>query len=112
VNRPPRSTFLAPARIPHFDRASARHRRGHRRAPQAYTFSDPAWAASDFATGFPSSNASSGFGPTGVAEPLRGSGLGRDLLRASLADLRELGYSRVVIPWTDAIDFYRKSCGA
>ena len=52
------------------------------------------------------------FGPTGVARTHRGRGLGTRLLQASLADLRELGYERVVIPWTDAIDFYAKACGA
>ncbi|MEO8034899.1 MAG: GNAT family N-acetyltransferase [Acidobacteriota bacterium] len=52
------------------------------------------------------------FGPTGVAESLRGRGIGRQLLLASLADLRRLGYHRAVIPWTDAIEFYQKSCGA
>lgn len=52
------------------------------------------------------------FGPTGVARSERGRGLGRQLLLASLADLRRLGYSRAVIPWTDALDFYRKSCSA
>jgi GNAT superfamily N-acetyltransferase len=52
------------------------------------------------------------FGPTGVAKHLRGRGLGRALLLASLADLRRSGYRRAIIPWTDAIDFYRKSCGA
>ena len=52
------------------------------------------------------------FGPTGVAKTLRGRGYGRLLLTASLADLRRLGYARAVIPWTDAVDFYRKSCGA
>ncbi len=52
------------------------------------------------------------FGPTGVAEKFRGRGFGRRLLLASLADLRRLGYHRVVIPWTDAIEYYRKSCGA
>ena len=52
------------------------------------------------------------FGPTGVATEFRGKGFGRQLLLACLADLRDLGYSRVIIPWTDAIDFYRKSCGA
>ncbi|HUJ15127.1 MAG TPA: GNAT family N-acetyltransferase [Thermoanaerobaculia bacterium] len=52
------------------------------------------------------------FGPTGVAKSHRGRGLGRELLLASLADLGRLGYHRVVIPWTDAIEFYRKSCGA
>ena len=52
------------------------------------------------------------FGPTGVAEKFRGRGLGRDLLLASLAELQRLGYAEAIIPWTDAIDFYRKSCGA
>lgn len=52
------------------------------------------------------------FGPTGVARSMRNRGLGRQLLHASLADLRSLGYTRVTIPWTDALDFYRKSCGA
>ncbi len=52
------------------------------------------------------------FGPTGVAKAFRGRGLGRRLLLASLADLRRLGYHRAVIPWTDAIEFYRKSSGA
>ena len=52
------------------------------------------------------------FGPTGVARAQRGRGLGAALLRASLADLRRLGYERAIIPWTDALDFYRKACGA
>lgn len=52
------------------------------------------------------------FGPTGVARAHRGRGLGAALLRASLADLRRLGYERAIIPWTDALDFYRKACGA
>jgi GNAT superfamily N-acetyltransferase len=52
------------------------------------------------------------FGPTGVARAHRGHGLGAALLRASLADLHRLGYERAIIPWTDALDFYRKACGA
>ena len=52
------------------------------------------------------------FGPTGIADSHRHRGLGRQLLLASLADLRRLGYDRAVIPWTDAIEFYRKACGA
>jgi GNAT superfamily N-acetyltransferase len=52
------------------------------------------------------------FGPTGVAEQHRGKGLGRKLLRAALADMRQQGYHHAIIPWTDAIDFYRRSCGA
>lgn len=52
------------------------------------------------------------FGPTGVAPHHRGHGLGTQLLLACLADARRLGYGRVVIPWTDAISFYDKACGA
>ncbi len=52
------------------------------------------------------------FGPTGVARAHRGRGLGAQLLHASLIDLHRLGYERAIIPWTDAIDFYRKACGA
>lgn len=52
------------------------------------------------------------FGPTGVAKSMRGRGLGCELLRASLADLGRLGFARAVIPWTDALDFYRKCSGA
>lgn len=52
------------------------------------------------------------FGPTGVAQEMRGKGFGTRLLRASLADLRRLGYERAIIPWTDAVDFYQKACGA
>jgi GNAT superfamily N-acetyltransferase len=52
------------------------------------------------------------FGPTGVAKEHRGKGYGREILMASLEDLRRRGYSRATIPWTDALDFYRKSCGA
>ena len=35
---------------------------------------------------------------------MRGRGIGCQLLLASLADLRRLGYERAVIPWTDALD--------
>jgi N-acetylglutamate synthase-like GNAT family acetyltransferase len=52
------------------------------------------------------------FGPTGVAKSMRGKGVGCRLLLASLADLRRMGYARAVIPWTDALEFYRKCCGA
>lgn len=52
------------------------------------------------------------FGPTGVVTSMRGRGIGCRLLLASLADLRRLGFERAVIPWTDAIAFYRKCSGA
>jgi GNAT superfamily N-acetyltransferase len=52
------------------------------------------------------------FGPTGVAKSFRGRGIGRSLLLASLADLRALGYANAIIPWTDALEFYRRACDA
>ncbi|HEX7808029.1 MAG TPA: GNAT family N-acetyltransferase, partial [Thermoanaerobaculia bacterium] len=52
------------------------------------------------------------FGPTGVAKAMRGRGIGCGLLLASLADMRRLGFARAVIPWTDALHFYDKCCGA
>lgn len=52
------------------------------------------------------------FGPTGVAKSMRGRGTGCQLLLSSLADMRRLGFARAVIPWTDALAFYRKCCGA
>jgi GNAT superfamily N-acetyltransferase len=52
------------------------------------------------------------FGPMGIAASHRGRGHGRTLLLACLADLRNLGYERAIIPWADLIEFYRKSCGA
>jgi len=52
------------------------------------------------------------FGPTGVARHLRGRGYGARLLLASLADMHTRGYEKAIIPWTDALDFYRKTCGA
>ncbi|HET7706419.1 MAG TPA: hypothetical protein VFM36_10060 [Thermoanaerobaculia bacterium] len=52
------------------------------------------------------------FGPTGVAAAHRGKGHGRTVLLAALAGLARRGYTRAIIPWTDALDFYRRSCGA
>jgi mycothiol synthase len=52
------------------------------------------------------------FGPTGVARAHRGKGLGKALLLTSLGEMHRQGYAEAVIPWTDAVDFYRKSCGA
>ena len=52
------------------------------------------------------------FGPAGVKKSARGSGHGRTLVVAALAELRALGFERTTIPWTDANEFYRKACGA
>ena len=52
------------------------------------------------------------FGPFGVAKAHRGKGHGSILVRAALGELARIGYERAIIPWTDAIDFYRKACGA
>lgn len=52
------------------------------------------------------------FGPAGVAEGMRGHGLGRHLLLASLGDLRRMGFSETIIPWAAAPEFYGRICGA
>ena len=52
------------------------------------------------------------FGPVGIIKRVRGTGIGRELVLASLADLHRLGYTRAIIPWTAAIDYYRRTCGA
>lgn len=52
------------------------------------------------------------FGPQGVAEAHRGRGIGTLLLRHSLADLRELGFTHARIPWVSSTDYYEKTCGA
>jgi GNAT superfamily N-acetyltransferase len=52
------------------------------------------------------------FGPVGIIKRVRGTGIGRELVLASLADLHRLGYERAIIPWTAAIDYYRRTCGA
>ena len=52
------------------------------------------------------------FGPTGVAEPARGQGVGKALLIASLWGLRELGYVYGIIGAAGPIDFYQQAVGA
>lgn len=47
-------------------------------------------------------------GPIGVSKELRGQGLGRALLDASLNYLRERGVRGCVIDWTDLAEFYEK----
>ncbi|HEX8169799.1 MAG TPA: GNAT family N-acetyltransferase [Thermoanaerobaculia bacterium] len=52
------------------------------------------------------------FGPTGVSPAQRGRGVGGRLLRAALAELHRLGHAKAVIPWTAALGYYAKWCGA
>jgi GNAT superfamily N-acetyltransferase len=52
------------------------------------------------------------FGPTGVIESERGTGIGTALLIASLWGLRELGYVYAVIGSAGPKDFYERAVGA
>jgi GNAT superfamily N-acetyltransferase len=52
------------------------------------------------------------FGPTGVIESERGTGIGTALLIASLWGLRELGYVYAIIGSAGPKDFYERAVGA
>lgn len=52
------------------------------------------------------------FGPTGVAESARGSGVGKALLFMALEGLRELGFAYGIIGGVGPKEFYQKACGA
>ncbi|BCX50290.1 GNAT family acetyl transferase [Haloferula helveola] len=52
------------------------------------------------------------FGPTGVSEAARGTGIGKALLFKSLEALRETGYAYAVIGGVGPREFYEKACGA
>lgn len=52
------------------------------------------------------------FGPTGVAESARGTGVGKALLFKSLEALRELGHAYGIIGGVGPREFYAKACGA
>ena len=52
------------------------------------------------------------FGPTGVVESERGSGIGTALLIASLWGLRELGYVYGIIGSAGPVEFYERAVGA
>lgn len=52
------------------------------------------------------------FGPMGVVETLRGRGIGRALLFASLRGLAEIGYVYGIIGGAGPIEFYEKAVGA
>ena len=51
------------------------------------------------------------FGPTGVIENMRGRGIGKALLLASLWGLRELGYVYGIIGGAGPVEFYEKALG-
>lgn len=52
------------------------------------------------------------FGPTGVTEGERGSGIGRALLLACLWGLREMGYVYGIIGGAGPTEFYERTVGA
>ena len=52
------------------------------------------------------------FGPTGVAEIVRGRGVGKALLIVSLWGLKELGYVYGFIGGAGPVEFYEKAVGA
>jgi len=52
------------------------------------------------------------FGPTGVVESERGSGVGTAVLIASLWGLRELGYVYGIIGGAGPVEFYQRAVGA
>lgn len=52
------------------------------------------------------------FGPTGVDETARGSGIGMALLRHTLLDMRAQGYAYAIIGGAGPIAFYQRSVGA
>lgn len=52
------------------------------------------------------------FGPTGVREDLRGSGLGAALLLACLSSMKEMGYAYAIIGGVGPAEFYEKIVGA
>ena len=54
------------------------------------------------------------FGPLGVSETFRGSGIGTALLRTSLSAMSNEGYAYAVIGWVDdeGVSFYQRVVGA
>ncbi len=52
------------------------------------------------------------FGPTGVLEALRGRGIGKALLLATLEGMWQAGYGYAVIGWVGPTDFYARAVGA
>jgi GNAT superfamily N-acetyltransferase len=51
-------------------------------------------------------------GPVGVAESVRGGGVGAALLRACLDDMRAMGYGYAIVGAVGAPEFFRRVAGA
>ncbi|WP_411825297.1 GNAT family N-acetyltransferase [Luteolibacter sp. AS25] len=52
------------------------------------------------------------FGPTGVIEAARGTGIGKALLFKALESLHDIGYAYGIIGGVGPREFYEKNCGA
>ncbi|MCF8307302.1 MAG: GNAT family N-acetyltransferase [Ignavibacteriales bacterium] len=52
------------------------------------------------------------FGPMGTGMETRGKGIGGILLKRCLADLKQLGFDKAIIPWVGPIPFYMHYCGS
>jgi GNAT superfamily N-acetyltransferase len=52
------------------------------------------------------------FGPIGVDDALRGTGLGKALTLRALEAMREAGYGYAIIGWAGPVDFFKKTAGA
>jgi GNAT superfamily N-acetyltransferase len=63
-----------------------------------------AWCANNGALGT--------YGPSGVAAPARGRGIGRLLLEETLHEMYQDGFRSVLIQWAAALPFYQSVAGA
>ncbi len=52
------------------------------------------------------------FGPIGVLESMRGTGIGKALTLRCMTAMREIGYGYAIIGWVGPVEFYEKVCGA
>ena len=52
------------------------------------------------------------FGPVGVTESTRGTGIGKALTLRCMIAMREIGYGYAIIGWVGPVEFYKKVCGA
>jgi len=52
------------------------------------------------------------FGPIGVDETLRKTGLGKGLLIRTMEAMREAGYGYAIVGWAGPSDFFKKTVGA